>query len=76
MGPQRKDHLVNLDQGHPRKWWILMAVSLGMFMALLDVTIVNIAILAMIKDLHTSVTSISWMTVCVARRRGESGDSQ
>jgi hypothetical protein len=23
------------DQGHPRKWWILLAVSFGMFMALL-----------------------------------------
>ncbi len=34
----------DLDQGHPRKWWILVAVSVGMFMALLDVTIVNIAI--------------------------------
>lgn len=52
---------MNLDQGHPRKWWILIAVSLGMFMALLDVTIVNIAIPAMIKDLHTTVTSISWV---------------
>ena len=37
-----------LDQGHPRKWWILVAVSVGMFMALLDVTIVNIAMPRMI----------------------------
>jgi len=50
-----------LDQGHPRKWWILAAVSIGMFMGLLDVTIVNIAMPAIIADLHTTVTHASWV---------------
>ena len=50
-----------LDQGHPRKWWILLAVSIGMFMGLLDVTIVNIAMPAIIVDLHTTVTHASWV---------------
>ena len=50
-----------LDQGHPRKWWILIAVSIGMFMGLLDVTIVNIAMPAIITDLHTTVTDASWV---------------
>jgi EmrB/QacA subfamily drug resistance transporter len=50
-----------LDQGHPRKWWILVAVSLGMFMTLLDVTIVNIAIPAILQDLNTTVTQVSWV---------------
>jgi EmrB/QacA subfamily drug resistance transporter len=50
-----------LDQGHPRKWWILAAVSIGMFMGLLDVTIVNIAMPAIIIDLHTTVTHASWV---------------
>lgn len=50
-----------LDEGHPRKWLILSAVSLGMFMALLDVTIVNIAIPAIISDVHTTVTHVSWV---------------
>jgi len=50
-----------LDQGHPRKWWILVAVSIGMFMALLDVTIVNIAMPAIIVDLNTTVTHASWV---------------
>jgi EmrB/QacA subfamily drug resistance transporter len=49
------------DQGHPRKWWILVAVSFGMFMALLDVTIVNIAIPAIIADLGSSVSEVSWV---------------
>lgn len=49
------------DQGHPRKWWILIVVSFGMFMALLDVTIVNIAMPAIIADLGTTVTKASWV---------------
>jgi EmrB/QacA subfamily drug resistance transporter len=50
-----------LDQGHPRKWWILVAVSIGMFMGLLDVTIVNIAIPSIEADLHASLAGISWV---------------
>jgi EmrB/QacA subfamily drug resistance transporter len=49
------------DEGHPRKWWILLAVSIGMFMGLLDVTIVNIAMPAIITDLATTVTHASWV---------------
>jgi EmrB/QacA subfamily drug resistance transporter len=49
------------DEGHPRKWLILTVVSLGMFMALLDVTIVNIAMPAIISDLNTTVTHASWV---------------
>ncbi len=51
----------DLDQGHPRKWWILLAVSIGMFMGLLDVTIVNIAMPAIITDLRTTVSHASWV---------------
>jgi EmrB/QacA subfamily drug resistance transporter len=54
-------HTDAADTGHPRKWLILIAVSVGMFMALLDVTIVNIAIPAIITDLRTNVTSVSWV---------------
>ncbi len=49
------------DEGHPHKWWILIVVSFGMFMALLDVTIVNIAMPAIITDLHTTVSQASWV---------------
>ncbi len=52
------DAAVTVD---PRRWWILAAVSLGMFMALLDVTIVNIAVPAIISDLGTTVTKVSWV---------------
>jgi len=47
--------------GHPRKWWILIAVSLGMILGLLDISVVNIAIPALIRDLHTTVGGVSWV---------------
>lgn len=47
--------------GYPRKWVILGVVALGMFMALLDSTIVNIAIPAIVADLKTSLANVSWV---------------
>ena len=44
-----------------RKWWVLAAVSLGMFMALLDATIVNIAVPKIMTDLNAGVTKVSWV---------------
>ncbi|MCJ7795290.1 MAG: DHA2 family efflux MFS transporter permease subunit [Thermoleophilia bacterium] len=44
-----------------KKWYVLAALALGMFMALLDATIVNIAVPAIIADLGTSITQVSWV---------------
>ena len=44
-----------------RKWIPLIAVCLGTFMLLIDVTIVNVAIPDMAKDLSTSFTSLQWV---------------
>ena len=49
------------SEGHPRRWLILAAVSLGMFMTLLDVTIVNIAIPSIIRDFDTTVADATWV---------------
>ncbi|HEY2791101.1 MAG TPA: MFS transporter [Micromonosporaceae bacterium] len=44
-----------------RKWLPLLAVCLGTFMLLIDVTIVNVALPAMAIDLHASFTSLEWV---------------
>jgi EmrB/QacA subfamily drug resistance transporter len=42
-------------------WLVLLVVSLGFFMTLLDLTIVNIAIPNMITKLHASLDDILWV---------------
>ena len=44
-----------------RKWLPLVAVCLGSFMLLIDVTIVNVALPDMAKDLSTSFSSLQWV---------------
>ncbi|WLV24528.1 MFS transporter [Aciduricibacillus chroicocephali] len=44
-----------------RKWWALIAVCFGLFMALLDVTIVNVALPAIQSDLNTDFSSLEWV---------------
>src|SRR3954462_2482916 len=44
-----------------RKWWTLGAVAIGVFMLLLDITIVNVALPAIQKDLNASVSELQWV---------------
>ena len=44
-----------------RKWLPLIAVCLGSFMLLIDVTIVNVALPSMAQNLHTSFASLQWV---------------
>jgi EmrB/QacA subfamily drug resistance transporter len=46
---------------HGNPWAILVVVSLGFFMTLLDLTIVNIAIPNMIDKLHASLDDVLWV---------------
>jgi EmrB/QacA subfamily drug resistance transporter len=44
-----------------RKWWTLVAVSVGTFMLLLDVTIVNVALPAIQVSLKSSFSDLQWV---------------
>ena len=44
-----------------RKWWTLLAVCLGTFMLLLDVTIVNVALPSIQDDLHATFAQLQWV---------------
>lgn len=44
-----------------RKWWALAATSFGLFMALLDVTIVNVALPTIGTDLNASFADVQWV---------------
>ena len=43
------------------KWWTLVAVCLGTFMLLLDITIVNVALPDIQRALHSSFSDLQWV---------------
>src|SRR6476661_1783736 len=44
-----------------RKWWSLLAVCLATFMLLLDITVVNVALPDIQKELPTDLTGLQWV---------------
>src|ERR671930_1512746 len=44
-----------------RKGWTLAAVAVGLFMIMLDNTVVNVALPSIQKDLHTSTSELEWV---------------
>src|SRR6478735_1659798 len=44
-----------------RKWWTLLAACTATFMLLLDITIVNVALPEIQKDLHSSFSDLQWV---------------
>jgi EmrB/QacA subfamily drug resistance transporter len=43
------------------RWWPLVAICLGTFMLLVDVTIVSVALPSMASDLNASLSSLQWV---------------
>jgi EmrB/QacA subfamily drug resistance transporter len=44
-----------------RKWWTLIAVSVAIFMLLLDITVVNVALPSIQHALHSSFADLQWV---------------
>ena len=59
MPPGNREHAVRKFHANP--WAVLLVVSLGFFMTLLDLTIVNIAIPDIITRLHASLDDVLWV---------------
>jgi EmrB/QacA subfamily drug resistance transporter len=47
--------------GEGRKWWTLAAVSFGLFMIMLDNTVVNVALPSIQRDLDASLSQLEWI---------------
>lgn len=47
--------------GRDPKWWTLVAVCLGVFILLLDITIVNVALADIQTELHASLSDLQWV---------------
>src|SRR5438045_119785 len=49
-----------------KKWWTLAAVAFGLFMIMLDNTIVNVAMPSIQRSLHMSISSLEWIVTAYA----------
>jgi EmrB/QacA subfamily drug resistance transporter len=49
-----------------RKWGTLVAVAFGLFMIMLDNTIVNVALPSIERDLHMTIASLEWVVTAYA----------
>ncbi|MCW2964718.1 MAG: transporter [Actinomycetia bacterium] len=53
--------LVRFVTPENKKWWTLGAVSVGLFMIMLDNTVVNVALPSMRNSLHLSLSELEWV---------------
>jgi len=44
-----------------KKWWTLAAVAFGLFMIMLDNTVVNVALPSIQRDLHVDLAELEWI---------------
>src|SRR3982074_2994940 len=44
-----------------KKWWTLAAVSVGLFVIMLDNTVVNVALPSMQHSLHMTLSQLEWV---------------
>lgn len=49
------------DQGHPRRWAILIVLSLCVFLVAIDNTVLNVALPSISEQLHASNRALQWM---------------
>ena len=59
-----------------RKWWTLIAVSVAIFMLLLDITVVNVALPDIQRSLHSSFSDLQWVVNAYALTQGVGSDRQ
>jgi EmrB/QacA subfamily drug resistance transporter len=52
---------MDAPEKHPNRWWTLAAVCVATFMLLLDITVVNVALPDIAKDLKTSFSDLQWV---------------
>jgi EmrB/QacA subfamily drug resistance transporter len=48
-------------QPYARRWLVLFATSLALFMIMLDATVVNISVPSLIRDLHATLAESEWV---------------
>src|SRR5919198_955653 len=44
-----------------RKWYVMAAVGVSIFLATLDLSIVNVALPTLVRDLHADFPTVQWV---------------
>src|ERR1700750_221761 len=60
-GDEGNRHMSQWKEPTMRKWWPLVAICAGACMLLVDVTIVNVALPDMARQLHTTFSDLQWV---------------
>src|SRR5918997_3487712 len=69
--PRRAAPAVPARQPAPRGWGLPLAVLVaGMFMSILDISIVNVAMASMSKDFGTSTEDMQWISTAYSLAEG------
>src|SRR3954453_23973674 len=55
------EHQMAAPAGRDPKWWTLTAVCTGVFILLLDITIVNVALADIQDELNGSLADLQWV---------------
>lgn len=54
---------LTLAQNYRSKWFVMAAVSMGIFLATIDSSIVNVALPTLVKELNTDFTTSQWVVL-------------
>ncbi|WP_298062976.1 DHA2 family efflux MFS transporter permease subunit [uncultured Rikenella sp.] len=56
-----KAFLTRFRAGKSYKWWVLGVIMLGTFMAVLDITVVNVGMPAIMSSFHVGISTAEWV---------------
>jgi EmrB/QacA subfamily drug resistance transporter len=63
---REKDGAHSMEQqpiDYSRKWYVMAAVAMGIFLATIDGSIVNIALPTLVRELHTDFAIVQWVVL-------------
>lgn len=48
---------------YSRKWWVMLAVAMGIFLGTIDGSIVNVALPSLVVELETTFAHMQWVVL-------------
>lgn len=56
-------HTSNTEIDYSRKWYVMSAVAMGIFLATIDGSIVNVALPTLVEELSTNFATVQWVVL-------------